>query len=147
MNRTVREYQADDLQDLLAAWESATRLAHPFLTDDFLDQERRNIPELYLPNAETWVIEQDQRVIGFIALLGNEVGAIFVDPEHQGTGAGRALMDQARALRGNLEVEVFAANAIGRRFYERYGFEPLSESIHEPTGKTLLRLQFQAAIT
>lgn len=80
MNRTVREYQADDLQDLLAAWESATRLAHPFLTDDFLDQERRNIPELYLPNAETWVVEQDQRVIGFIALLGNEVGAIFVDP-------------------------------------------------------------------
>lgn len=147
MDRIVREYQPEDLNGVLAAWESATRLAHPFLSEDFLEQERYNIPNLYLPNAETWVIEQDQQVIGFIALLGNEVGAIFVDPKHHGTGAGRALMDQARELRGNLEVEVFAANTIGRRFYERYGFLPLSESVHEPTGKTLLRLQFQAANT
>ncbi|QDV19627.1 putative N-acetyltransferase YjaB [Gimesia panareensis] len=147
MNRIVREYQADDLEDLLAAWESATRLAHPFLTEDFLDQERHNIPNLYLPNAETWVVEQDQQVVGFIALLGNEVGAIFVKPEFHGTGAGKALMDKARDLRGDLEVEVFEANSIGRQFYERYGFKPLSESIHEPTGKTLLRLQFRTAMT
>lgn len=144
MNRIVRAYQADDLADLLASWENATRLAHPFLTDEFLDQERDNIPNLYLPNAETWVIEQAGQVIGFIALLGNEVGAIFVQPEFHGTGAGKALMDKAHELRGDLEVEVFEANSIGRHFYQRYGFTPLSESIHEPTGNPLLRLQFTA---
>ena len=144
MNRIVREYQAEDLDNVLAAWENATRLAHPFLSDEFLDQERYNIPHLYLPNAETWVIEQAGQVIGFIALLGNEVGAIFVQPEFHGTGAGKALMDKAHALRGDLEVEVFEANRIGRIFYQRYGFTPLSESIHEPTGNPLIRLQFTA---
>ncbi|WP_339726842.1 GNAT family N-acetyltransferase [uncultured Gimesia sp.] len=144
MNRTVREYQAEDLEDVLSSWENATRLAHPFLTDEFLDQERYNIPNLYLPNAETWVIEQAGQVIGFIALLGNEVGAIFVQPEFHGTGAGKALMDKAQELRGDLEVEVFEANSIGRQFYQRYGFTPLSESIHEPTGNPLVRLQFTA---
>lgn len=144
MNRIVREYRAEDLDAVLAAWENATRLAHPFLTEEFLDQERYNIPNLYLPNAETWVIEQAGQVIGFIALLGNEVGAIFVQPEFHGTGAGKALMDQAHALRGDLEVEVFEANSIGRHFYQRYGFTPLSESIHEPTGNPLIRMQFTA---
>lgn len=144
MNRIVREYRAEDLAAVLSSWENATRLAHPFLTDEFLDQERDNIPNLYLPNAETWVIEQAGQVIGFIALLGNEVGAIFVQPEFHGTGAGKALMDKGQELRGDLEVEVFEANSIGRHFYQRYGFTPLSESIHEPTGNALVRLQFTA---
>ncbi|QDV52247.1 GNAT family N-acetyltransferase [Gimesia fumaroli] len=144
MNRIVREYRAEDLDAVLAAWENATRLAHPFMTEEFLDQERDNIPNLYLPNAETWVIEQEGQVIGFIALLGNEVGAIFVEPEFHDTGAGKALMDKAQELRGDLEVEVFEANSIGRNFYQRYGFTPLSESIHEPTGNPLIRMQFTA---
>ena len=142
--RVIREYAPDDLADILSVWERASALAHPFLTKAFVDQERINIPELYLPNAETWVAEEAGRVIGFIALIGNEIGAIFVDPQFHGTGAGRALVDKARALRGDLEVEVFKANAMGRKFYDRYGFELLAESIHEATGNALLRLKYSA---
>ena len=144
INRIVREYKDEDLNDVLSAWESASRIAHPFLTPEFLAQERYNIPNIYLPNAETWVVEQAGQVIGFIALLANEVGAIFVKSEFHGTGAGKALMDKAQELCGDLEVEVFKANSIGRRFYTSYGFEPLSESIHEQTGEILLRLKFKA---
>lgn len=144
MVRRIREYVPEDLPDVLAAWESASRVAHPFLTKAFLEQERYDIPNVYLPNAETWVAEQEGKVVGFIALLGEEVGAIFVDPSCQGTGVGRDLMDKAQALRGDLEVEVFEANAIGRRFYDRYGFMPVGQSIHEQTGQSLLRLKFTA---
>ncbi|WP_298868654.1 GNAT family N-acetyltransferase, partial [uncultured Gimesia sp.] len=121
MERIIRKYQAADLDDLMSAWESASRLAHPFLKEDFLDQERHNIPNLYLPNAETWVVEEAGQVIGFIALMGNEVGAIFVKPDFHGTGAGKALMDKAQELHGDLEVEVFKENTIGQKFYARYG--------------------------
>ena len=145
MSRVIREYSPDDLAGVLSAWESATVVAHPFLTEEFLDQERRNIPELYLPNAETWVAEEDGQVIGFIALIDNEVGAIFVNTEFHHTGAGRALMDKAQELRGSLEVEVFKENAIGRRFYFNYGFVLLEESIHEATGNALLRLKYTPA--
>jgi putative acetyltransferase len=51
-------------------------------------------------------------------------------------------MDKAAELRGDLEVEVFAANEIGRAFYDRYGFRFLDRTRHEPTGQDLLRLRF-----
>lgn len=142
MQRILRKYESSDLGDVMATWESASKLAHSFLPEAFQDQVRHDIPSVYLPNAETWVMEQEGNVIGFIALIGNEVGAIFVKTEFHGTGAGRALMDKAVELRGDLEVEVFKANRIGRKFYQGYGFELLRESVHEPTGLDVRRLKF-----
>jgi putative acetyltransferase len=145
MIHSIRAYKDCDLNDVLSSWENASKLAHPFLTEEFLNLERHNIPNVYLPVADTWVYENDQKVIGFIALIGNEVGAIFVQPELHGTGAGRALMDKAQDLHGDLEVEVFEANSIGRNFYLRYGFQFISEKIHEQTGNKVLRLKFSTA--
>jgi len=142
MNITIRPYQNIDLNDLLAVWERATKLAHPFLTAPFLEQERHNIPNIYLPIADTWVAVDKSNVIGFIALIGNEVGAIFVDPGYHGHGAGKALMDKAQSLHSTLELDVFKENQIGRRFYDRYGFKLQSEKTHEDTGNKILRLLY-----
>jgi|TARA_B110000902_G_scaffold149932_1_gene172546 putative acetyltransferase len=140
----IRQYNTSDLEAVLSSWEAATRLAHPFMTDDFLAQERKNVGEIYMPNTDTWVAELDGNVVGFVALMGNEIGAIFLLPNYHGKGIGKALMDKANELHSSLEVEVFKANAIGRKFYSRYGFEFLEEKHHEPTGQPLLRLRFMA---
>lgn len=140
----IRQYNTSDLEAVLSSWEAATRLAHPFMTDDFLAQERKNVGEIYMPNTDTWVAELDGNVVGFVALMGNEIGAIFLQPNYHGKGIGKALMDKANELHSSLEVEVFKANAIGRKFYSRYGFEFLDEKHHEPTGQPLLRLRFMA---
>ena len=140
----IRKYEPADLDSLLSSWENATRLAHPFLSEDFLSAERENIPNVYIPITDTWVAEYDSVVIGFIALLGNEVGAIFVQPDFHGQGIGPMLMDKACELQSTLEVEVFEENYIGRRFYAKYGFEPLSKKIHEDTGNALIRLRLTA---
>jgi putative acetyltransferase len=110
-----------------------------------MEQERHNIPNIYLPNTETWVAEADSDVVGFISLIKNEVAAIFVDPEFQGQGIGLALMNKAKELRGDLEVEVFKENPIGRKFYSSCGFNLLSESVHEETGNALLRLKHSSS--
>lgn len=138
----IRQYENSDLDAVLSSWETATRLVHPFMTDEFIAQERINVAEIYMPNTDTWVIELDGQVKGFIALMGNEVGAIFLQPECHGQGAGKALMDKAQELHGDLEVEVFKENSIGRKFYSRYGFTQLEEKLHEPTGQQVLRLKF-----
>jgi putative acetyltransferase len=138
----IRQYTKSDLVSVLDSWEVATRLAHDFMTDDFIAQERKNVAEIYLPNTDTWVAEVDGEVQGFIALMGNEVGAIFLQPSCHGKGIGKALMNKAQELHGDLEVEVFKENSIGRAFYSKYGFEQLEEKYHEPTGQQVLRLKF-----
>ena len=142
MEIVIRNYQERDLKDLLIAWERASRIAHSFMPEAFFDEERYNIPHLYLPNADTWVGVVDDKVVGFIALIENEVGGLFVDPSYHGIGIGRALMDKAQELHGDLEVDVFKENSIGRRFYDRYGFKFLNQKIWEDTGDIIFRLAF-----
>lgn len=138
----IRSYQPDDEEQVLEVWFAAASLAHPFLTPEFMAEERETIRSVYMPITQTWVYEQAGRVVGFISLLENEVGAIFVAPTFQGRGVGRTLMDWARAQHPVLELEVFAANHLGRAFYDRYGFTYLSQHVHEPTGQMLLRLRY-----
>ncbi|MDH3681675.1 MAG: GNAT family N-acetyltransferase [Acidimicrobiia bacterium] len=137
----IRPYTTDDLDRALDVWYRASLIAHPFLTEEFLAAEREEIADRWMPIAETFVFELDGRVVGFVSLIGNEVGAIFVDPDLHGSGIGRALMDQARASRPFLELDVFEANEIGRRFYDAYGFRLTGRHVHEPTGQTELRLR------
>lgn len=140
----IRRYASGDLDAIMHAWEAASALAHPFVPEAFLVSERHAIPNIYLPVTETWVVEVDGGVRGFVALIGEapdtEVGAIFVDPAFHGRGAGRALMDHARALRGPLMLKVFEENAVGRRFYDRYGFVEAGREFHEGAEHTLLVL-------
>lgn len=140
----IRQYETTDLLAVLDTWESATRVAHSFMTNEFIAKERVNVETLYLPNTDTWVATLNGEVVGFIALMGNEVGAIFVQPAHHGKGVGNALMNKAQELHGDLEVEVFKSNSIGRNFYAKYGFEQLIEKFHEPTQQQVLRLKFSA---
>lgn len=138
----IRPYEKTDLEELTDTWHAASQVAHPFLTEEFFDVERHNISDIYIPMADTFVYEHEGRVVGFIALIKNEVGALFVHPEFHGQGFGRALMDHAKALRGNLEVEVFKENRAGRDFYRRYGFTFQEEHVHEETGETLMHLVY-----
>ncbi len=139
MKVNIRQYRVSDLEAVLNSWETATRLAHPFMNDEFIAQERINVAEIYMPNTDTWVVELEGEVKGFVALMGNEVGAIFLQPDCHGQGMGKSLMDKAQELYGDLEVEVFKENLIGRKFYFRYGFVELAEKLHEATGQQVLR--------
>ncbi len=147
MKAHIRQYEVSDLEGVLDSWEVATRLVHPFMTDEFIAQERKNVAEIYMPNTDTWVAELEGEIKGFIALMGNEVGAIFLQPNCHGQGIGKALMDKAQKIHGNLEVEVFKVNSIGRSFYSKYGFEQREEKLHEQTGQQVLCLTFTAKNT
>jgi len=139
----IRKYEEKDLEAEIEVWFKASSLAHPFLSEAFMEGEKDNIRNVYSKVAETWVAEIDGSLVGFISLIGNEVGALFVDPEFHGKKIGKALMDFAVAQRGNLFLDVFKRNTIGRRFYARYGFAPEYEHVFEQTGDAIIRLVYK----
>lgn len=68
-----------------------------------------------------------------------ELYALFVHPDHWGTGAGRALTDAACAdLResgcDSVQLWVLEANNRARRFYLRYGFTETTDRTHSSLG-------------
>ncbi|TWT90191.1 putative N-acetyltransferase YjaB [Pseudobythopirellula maris] len=139
----IRPYQEDDLPRLLAVWEEATVLAHPFMDEAFRSEAKRQIAEVFMPITENWVWDApDRPVAGFVAMLGDEVGGLFVAPELQRQGAGRALLDHVAEPRDALELDVFAVNAVGRAFYQKYGFRLTEEKVHDETGQQVLRLRW-----
>jgi ribosomal protein S18 acetylase RimI-like enzyme len=73
-----------------------------------------------------------------------ELYAIHVDPDRQGGGIGRALMDTALDSLGDLGASravlwVLAGNAPARRFYERGGWRGDGAERREPVGPALTR--------
>jgi len=140
----IRDYSKEDTDEVVAIWREATQVAHSFFPDDFTEQEARNLSNIYLVHAQTRVVVLDGRVVGFIAMIGDEIGGLFLDPNLHGKGLGRKMVDDAVEAHGALEVEVFERNAVGRRFYDRFGFYQIGSYIHEATGETILRLAFAA---
>ncbi len=96
---------------------------------------------IYLVHAQTSVTVLDGSTVGFIAMVDDEIGGLFLHPDFHGQGLGRAMVDHVRPERKSLSVEVFERNAIGRRFYEAYGFEHVSNALHAPSGERVLKLQ------
>mgnify|MGYP000055234049 CR=1 FL=1 len=138
----IRPYDSNDKSAVLSIWRESSSQAHPFLTSDQLDQAAAMIRDHFLDMAETHIAEHDGQPIGFISLIENQVGGLFLRPSHQGKRIGKALMDKAVEVKGNLCLEVFTDNQIGRNFYKGYGFVEGAEKVDPFFGHKVLELTF-----
>jgi putative acetyltransferase len=119
---TIRGYRAADMEALSAIWFDASRIAHPFIGEARLREQRVLIETIYLPQAETLVAVHRGEPAGFISLMDDFVGGLFVSPHHQGAGIGRTLIQHAIESREELRLEVYTANAGACAFYRSLGF-------------------------
>jgi SAM-dependent methyltransferase/ribosomal protein S18 acetylase RimI-like enzyme len=119
---TIRPWRPEEGERLLAIWLAASRIGHPFLGEARLLEQQQLVRDTYLPMADNWVAAIDGQVVGFIGLIENFIGGLFVDPDIHGAGIGRALVEDAAARLGPLEVSVYADNQAAVDFYRRRGF-------------------------
>ncbi|MEP5612050.1 MAG: hypothetical protein ABJP45_07355, partial [Cyclobacteriaceae bacterium] len=68
----IRKYREEEIPKLISIWELSAALAHPFLTDDFSAMVKRAMTEVYLPDSDTWVYEEEGSVVAFISMAKNE---------------------------------------------------------------------------
>jgi ribosomal protein S18 acetylase RimI-like enzyme len=78
-----------------------------------------------------------KNVVGMLALKPCDatLDQIFVSPNEQGRGIGRALLDVAkRAMPGGFRLRMAASNRSAGRFYQKEGMKLLGDGIHPRTG-------------
>ena len=137
----IRKHVANDLEQILNVWDESSILAHPFLNSTFIEKVKTAMRKIYIPNSETWVYENDLGILGFISMIDNEIGGLFVLPQNQSTGIGTKLVNYVSKFNEKLEVEVFEKNEIGRAFYNKYGFNLIKEFTHDESEEKVLRLR------
>ena len=130
MNETkplaLRRLRADELPAVVAVWSRSKKRAYGWLA---IEQARTPHEELaYFRDSiclrcEVWVALRGERIAGLLAIEGDQIDQLYVEPGDQGGGVGTALLAQAkqRHPRG-LSLFTFQRNARARAFYEARGF-------------------------
>jgi GNAT superfamily N-acetyltransferase len=90
-------------------------------TPEYLEKE--------FPKHIGFVYEEDGKTVGLVFLVGNEVRWLYVLPEHQGKGYGRALMERIEKEAKEVGLkEVIARSYYGAKsFYEMLDYRNLGD--------------------
>jgi putative acetyltransferase len=137
----IRAYQDIDLDDVVSIWYEASKIAHSFIPEATLTAQKEVVVNTYIPMAKIWVAEEDGAIVGFIALLDNLIGGLFVSPKSQGKGYGTQLIAYTKSIiKDSLLVEVFKENYKAQQFYKKCGFILTGERLDENTNFILLAM-------
>ncbi|WP_416137518.1 GNAT family N-acetyltransferase [Halomonas sp. HK25] len=141
----IRPAVPQEIPQLADIWLRASCRAHDFIPADYWESHFDAMAEERLPGAdELLVLEVEGRVIGFAALNGNHLEALFVDPEVQSYGHGSRLMAHAMAHHSRLSLCVFSRNVRAVSFYRRLGFQVVEECLEPRTGEVETLMAWQS---
>jgi len=131
----IRRATADDIETIatihIACWRAAYRGILPDAHLDALDLDERIGRWRKWIDADVFVATDDDRIIGFSRVKDGEISHVYVDPNHQRSGAGRLLLRAVvDASGGHASLWVLEDNHRARAFYEAQGF------VHDGRRKT-----------
>ena len=122
----IRRYEPPDFDAVNDLWRRSRLRAFPDLQarkGHTAEEDRAYFRDVVLVRHDVWVVELDGRVAGFLAIAGDFIDQLYVDPDHQRKGLGRTLIAHARRLSpSGLRLSTFQINHAGRAFYEGQGF-------------------------
>ena len=125
----LRPYGSEDLDEIVQLWYHAWHHTFPFFKHPQpLETWRTRFHDDIAMNETIWVVEQEGRIIGFLALREHDsyLDLLFVDPQFHHQGVGTVLMNKAKQLSPHgLSLHTLQQNQNSRAFYERRGFHAM----------------------
>jgi putative acetyltransferase len=131
----IRKLETKDIESTVELWYKTSVIAHSFISTAYWRKNKEAMTTIYLPNSETFVSVENERIVGFIAMSGNYLAAIFVDNESQGKGIGKTLLNFIKEKRSTIQLKVFKKNIQSIEFYKSQNFNIVSENIDKETGE------------
>jgi len=147
----IRRATPNDRDGLFEIWLRSVRATHTFVSEADIESFMPLVRD-YLASSETefWVLcDAEGAVMGFMGMAGSKMESLFLAPECHGRGGGRRLVEHARALRGQLTVDVNEQNTAAVGFYSACGFVVEGRSAVDDTGRPypLLHMRLEASAT
>ena len=130
----IRRAEEEDVSRIVAIWLAGSIQAHDFIPGDFWQAHTDALLDVYLPHAETLVLEWRGEIVAFSVLQKEHLEALFTHPSHQRRGLGSELLNFVKTLRGALTSRVYLHNEGLVRFYRNAGFYVVEDSEDPVTG-------------
>ena len=132
------------LDELLAVWEKSVRSSHHFLKEEDIEYFKPLIRNQYFQVVELFVIQNEYgQTVAFMGLSDDMLEMLFVLPEEQGNGYGKALVNYAVNQCHIYKVDVNEENEQAYHFYLRMGYKVVGRDATDPTGKPFPILHLQ----
>lgn len=121
---------------LAAIWESSVRATHHFLKPEDIEFYKHIVQtEAFKAVTLHCIKDNNDTIIGFSGIHGENLEMLFVHADHIAKGAGKALLQHAIKTLGVTKVDVNEDNKEAHQFYERHGFRTTGRSPLDPSGK------------
>lgn len=127
----IREFQSNDLDQVMTIWLNQNLFAHPFIDPSFF-KNNTDLVRMILPSSEVYV-QDIHGIKGFIGLTDNYISGLFIKTEYQRKGLGSSLIERAKQVRSELFLNVYTENKAAVKFYQKHGFVQLENRINEET--------------
>jgi len=131
----IRKLETKDIESTVELWYKTSVITHNFISTAYWRKNKEAMATIYLPNSETFVSVENERIVGFIAISENYLAAIFVDNELQGKGIGKTLLNFIKEKRSTIQLKVFKKNIQSIEFYKSQNFNVVSDNTDEETGE------------
>ena len=91
----IREFREEDLDVISDIWLETNIDAHPFVSEHYWRENQEMVKEMF-KQAELYVFEKDETIIGFVGLDETYIAGIFVSKKGQSQGVGKALLNHIK---------------------------------------------------
>ncbi|WP_421710196.1 GNAT family N-acetyltransferase [Algihabitans sp.] len=127
---TIERATASEADEIAALYIASRNDALPYLPALHSDAEIRQwISDVMLRRGGTWIGRLDGRIVGFFALVDDDLEQLYVHPEFYRRGIGSRLLDKAKTLSlRRLRLFTFQRNGRARAFYEAKSFTMIDSS-------------------
>ncbi len=122
----IREYRAQDFDAVTILWRISREKSLPDFQQEkghFFYQDQDYFRSRVLKDNRVWVVEVDHQPVAFMAMNKDFVDQLYIHPDFQWRGIGKALLNFAREQSPHhLWLYTLQVNVNARAFYEKNGF-------------------------
>ena len=128
----IKKFKNTDIDRVMEIWLNSNTEAHNFIDKSYWEKNFEIVKNI-LPQAEIYICEENNNILGFVGLVENYVAGIFVDKNFRGKGAGKKLLDYIKSIKNNLTLNVYEKNIGALKFYKREGFTVVQFGVDKNT--------------